>query len=679
MENPFITEHKYTPFDLVTVENIREAILDGIKVEDEEIAAIVNNPEPPTFKNTILALEEGDERFGRACTVMSNLLSACRTDELEALSHEVSPLLAEHSNNISFNERLFARVKVVRDEMKALGDKCPLTEEEMRMLDGTYEGFERSGVMLPPDKKTRFREISVELSDLCLKFSENNLRATNSFQLHLTNEKDLIGLTETARIQAAAAAAERGLDGWVFTLHAPSYGPFMSYSERRDLRETMYRASVRRCTEYSDYNNFEIVRRIINLRLEMTKLLGAECVADHVLARRMAGNKDNVYKLLNKLTEGYRSQAIVELEDLKRKARDLEGEDFEIQPWDYGYYGHKLQLERYDLDSEMLRPYLPLQQVIDGVFGLATRLYGITFRPNTECPLYHPDVKAFDVIDNDGTPLALLYTDFYPRNNKQSGAWMTDFRGQYIDDNGNNHIPHISIVMNFTKPTQERPALLSMGEVSTLLHEFGHALHGMFSKVHHRNMGGTNVYWDFVELPSQFMENYALEPEFLQSFAHHYQTGEPMPNELIERMVNARNYNVASGCLRQVRLGLLDMAYYTITEPLEGDIREFENRAWASAMIDERDPESCTTVTFGHIISGGYAAGYYSYKWAEVLDADAFSAFKEEGIFNTVTAERFRQEILSKGNTREPMELYKAFRGQEPTIDALLRRDGILQ
>lgn len=675
MENPFREELKYTPFDLVTIENIREAIVTGIAEAEVEIDAIASNSEEPTFENTVLALEESGGMLERASTVMYNLLSACTSDEFQALSQEMAPLLAEHSNNIALNVPLFARVKKVKEWADA--NPGVLSEEDARMLDGTYEGFERSGATLPEEKKARFREITMQMSQLSLQFSENNLKATNAYQLHITDEADLAGLPDTAREQAAATAAERGLEGWVFTLQAPSYGPFMTYSERRELRKELFFASTKRCTEYSDFNNFEVVRQLVNLRQELAQMLGYECYADYVLQRRMAGSVGAVNELLDQLIEAYRQPAEAEVEAIREKAREVEGPDFELMPWDFGHYSHLLQLERYNLDSEMLRPYLPLNQVIDGVFGLATKLYGITFKPNEECPLYHPDVKAFDVIDNDGSPLALLYTDFHPRESKQGGAWMTGYRDQFIDDAGENHIPHVSIVMNFSKPTPERPALLTMGEVTTLLHEFGHALHGMFSKVRRRNMGGTNVYWDFVELPSQFMENFALEPEFLRTFARHYQTGEPMPQELIDRMLKARNYNVAYGCMRQVSFGLLDMGYYTLKEPLSGDIRKFEDEAWKRAQIVDRVPESCMTVQFGHIMSGGYSAGYYSYKWAEVLDADAFAAFQEEGIFNQTTAGRFRRELLSRGNTQEPMELYVNFRGRKPTIDALLRRDGI--
>lgn len=679
-QNPFVKEYEYVPFDRITTENLREAIVEGLKEAEAEIEAIVSNPEPPNLYNTIVALEESGASVERASTVMYNLLSACTSDELDKLSQEMAPLLAEHANNIALNEKLFERVKCVKqwaDSVDLTEENNILSEEDRRMIEGTYEGFERSGATLPEEKKARFREITMEMSTLSLKFSANNLHATNAYKLHLLNEDDLAGLPDTIRDQAAQTAREQGLEGWVFTLHGPSYGPFMTYSERRELRRQMFYASAERCTEHSEFNNFEIVRKLVNLRLEMAQLLGYSCYAEYVLQRRMAGNIESVYNLLDQLIDNYTLPAKEEWEAIIRKAKDIEGENFSMKPWDFSYYSHKLQIEKFNLDSEMLRPYLPLQQVVDGVFNLATTLYGISFRPNNDAPLYHPDVRVFDVIDSDGTPLALLFTDFHPRESKQGGAWMTSYKDQFIDENGENHIPHVSIVMNFSKATPDRPALLTLGEVGTLLHEFGHALHGMFSKVHRRNMGGTNVYWDFVELPSQFMENYLLEPAFLNTFARHYESGEQLPQDLVDRVLNARHYNVAYGCMRQVSFGLLDMAYYTLKAPLTDDIREFENQAWKRAQISERVPESCMSVQFGHIMSGGYSAGYYSYKWAEVLDADAFAAFQENGIFNRDTAGRFRQELLSKGNTREPMELYMAFRGRKPTINALLKRDGI--
>ena len=497
--------------------------------------------------------------------------------------------------------------------------------------------------------------------------------------MHLTDEADLDGLPETAREAAAQTAKDNGKEGWIFTLDFPSFSPFMTYSTRRELRREIFMARNTECTHNNPENNLGICKRLVNLRRELAQLLGYDTYADYVLKHRMASNAGNVYKLLNDLLEAYKPTAEKELEEVKAIARKMEGEDFELQPWDFGYYSHKLQMEKYNLDAEMLRPYFRLDRVIDGVFGLANRLYGITFKENHDIPVYHPDVKAYEVFDKDGSYLAVFYADFHPRKGKQGGAWMTEFQGQWIDSKGNNVRPHVSVVMNLTKPTDEKPALLTLGEVETFLHEFGHSLHGMFANTRFESLSGTNVWWDFVELPSQFMENYAVEKDFLRTFAFHYETGEPIPDELIERIVKSRNFLVGYSCLRQVSFGLLDMAYYTQKEEFTEDIMPFEKKAWAKAILGRQLPETCMTVQFSHIMAGGYAAGYYSYKWAEVLEADAFSVFKKNGIFNEKTAQSFRDNILSKGGTEHPMTLYRRFRGQEPTIDALLERNGIKQ
>ena len=462
----------------------------------------------------------------------------------------------------------------------------------------------------------------------------------------------------------------------------------MTYSTRRELRRKMYMAKNTICIQANEQNNEQIVHRIVNLRQERAKLLGYKTYADFVLKERMAESAANVYDLLDKLLDAYMEPARKELEEIQAKARQSEGDDFQLQPWDFSYYGHKLKMERYNIDAEMLRPYLELARVKEGVFGLATRLYGITFRENPDIPVYHPDVTAYEVLDEDGSFLAVLYCDFFPRKGKQAGAWMTSYKDQWIgpeDDSPTpndpstwkNSRPQVSLVMNFTKPTDTKPALLTLGEVETFLHEFGHALHGIFANTRFASLSGTNVYWDFVELPSQIMENWAVEPEFLNTFARHYETGEPIPQELIDRIQQSRNFNVAYACIRQVSFGLLDMAFYTLEQPFEADLQEFEQQAWKRAMIFHHIPGTCMTVQFGHIMSGGYAAGYYSYKWAEVLDADAFSVFKQAGIFDRATAQRFRDCILSRGGTEHPMTLYRRFRGQEPTIDALLKRNGI--
>ena len=555
------------------------------------------------------------------------------------------------------------------------------------LLDNCYDGFVRSGALLDAAGKERLRQLTEEASILGLQFSQNLLKENKAFTLHITDEAQLDGLPETAREAAALAAKEQEKEGWVFTLDFPSYSPFMTYSTQRELRRQMYMAKNTECIHDNTENNLEICKRLINLRRELAQLLGHKTYADYVLKHRMAGNVRNVYKLLNDLLAAYKPTALKEVAAIEKLAKKTEGKDFKLQPWDFGFYSHKLQLQKYNIDAEMLRPYFELSKVIEGVFGLAHRLYGITFKENKDIPVYHPDVKAYEVFDKDGSYLAVFYADFHPRKGKQGGAWMTEYQSQWKErldtkksfgpDNCKNVRPHVSVVMNLTKPTEEKPALLTLGEVETFLHEFGHSLHGMFANTRFESLSGTNVWWDFVELPSQFMENFAIEKEFLRTFAFHYQTGEPIPDELISRIVKSRNYNVAYACLRQVSFGLLDMAYYTKKDEFTDDIIPFEKKAWAKAMVTEQLPDTCMTVQFSHIMAGGYAAGYYSYKWAEVLDADAFAVFKKHGIFDQKTAQSFRENILSKGGTENPMVLYKRFKGSEPTIDALLKRNGI--
>lgn len=661
------TPHDTIPFNDIKITDIKPAIMEGIEIENREIAAIVDNADAPTFENTIEAYEKTGTLLDNAVTYMHNMLSANSCDELQAVAEEMSPILSEHSSAIMLNERLFERIKAVKQTATAL------TEEQQMLLDKTYEGFERSGATLDEKGKARFREVSADLSMLTLTFSQNNLKETNDFSLHITDEKDLKGLPDMQIEQAAIAAKEKGVDGWIITLHAPSYVPFMTYAENRDLRRQLYMAYNTKCTHENEHNNFEIVRKLVNLRQEKAQLLGYHTYADYVLKRRMAEDVDHVYALLQDLIKAYRPQAEKEVAAVSSMACRIEGEDFVLQPWDFTYYSHLLKKETYDLDAEMLRPYFELSAVINGIFGLATTLYGITFKENPEIPVYHPEVKAYEVYDKDGSYLAVLYTDFHPRESKRGGAWMTEFREEWEYKNR----PHVSITMNLTKPTGEKPALLTFSEVETFLHEFGHALHGIFANTYYRSLSGTNVYWDFVELPSQFMENYAVERDFLKTFARHYQTGEIIPDELIQRVVDSRNFNAAYACMRQVSFGLLDMAYYTLRSPLTKDIRTFEKDAWQSAQLLPQADDTCMSVQFGHIMSGGYSAGYYSYKWAEVLDADAFHYFKENGIFNKDVAESFRKNILSKGGTQPPMQLYLAFRGKEPSIDALLERNGI--
>ena len=688
MVNPFFekytTPHQTPPFHLIKMEHYEEAFMEGIRRDDEHIEKLINNPEPPTFDNTIIDTEDDNgyyDLLDNVSTVFFNLLSAETNDEMDALAQKLQPILTKHANDVRLNKRLFERIKAVYDLYNNPVEGAPapreLTAEEQRLLEKSYDGFVRSGALLDEAGKEKLRAISEEASMLGLQFSQNLLKEKKAFKLHITDEADLAGLPDTQIQAAALAAKENNLEGWVFTLDFPSYSPFMQYSEKRELRKKMFMAYNTVCTHDNEQNNIEICKRLINLRRELAQLLGYETYADYVLKHRMAANVQNVYNLLDQLVEAYKPTALKEKEELRNKARQAMGDDFELEPWDGAFYSHKLQLEKYNVDSEMVRPYLELKNVIKGVFGLATRLYGITFKENKDIPVYHPDVKAYEVFDKDGSYLAVLFADFHPRKGKQGGAWMTEYQGQWINLKGENVRPHVSVVMNLTKPTDEKPALLTLGEVETFLHEFGHSLHGMFANTRFSSLSGTNVWWDFVELPSQFMENYSLEREFLNTFAFHYQTGEPMPDELIQRLIDARNFGVASACMRQVSFGLLDMAYYTKSEAFDEDLIKFEKKAWEKAIIGKQLPDTCMTVQFSHIMAGGYASGYYSYKWAEVLDADAFAVFKREGIFNQDTAQRFRDCILSKGGTEHPMTLYKRFRGGEPTIDALLERNGI--
>ena len=679
--NPFFedyqTLHDTVPFDRIRLEDFEEAFMEGIRRDNEMIDKTINNPAKPTFDNTIIYTEEDKEGYydllDRVSTVFFNLLSAETNDEMDALAQKMQPILTQHANDMRLNKQLFERIKAVHLHHRKL------TPEEKMLLDNCYDGFVRSGALLDEEGKERLRALTEEASMLSLQFSQNLLKETKAFTLHITDEKQLDGLPDTAIEAARQAAKEKELDGWLFTLDSPSYGPFMTYSTQRELREKMFLAKNTLCTHDNTENNLAICQRIVNLRREIAQLLGYKTYADYVLKKRMASNVRSVYRLLDDLIDAYKPTAIEEYHELEMMAREKEGKDFKMMPWDQSFYAHKLQLKKFKLDQEMLRPYFELSKVIDGVFGLAHRLYGITFKENKEIPVYHPDVKAYEVFDKDGSYLAVFYADFFPRKGKQGGAWMTEFQGQWITRKGENVRPHVSVVMNLTKPTEEKPALLTLGEVETFLHEFGHSLHGMFANTRFESLSGTNVWWDFVELPSQFMENFSVEKEFLRTFAFHYQTGEPLPDQLIRRIVKSRNFMAATACLRQVSFGLLDMAYYTQKEVFDKDIIPFEKKAWKKTKITKNPPrmDTCMTVQFSHIMAGGYAAGYYSYKWAEVLDADAFSVFKKKGIFNQEVAQRFRDNVLSKGGTEHPMDLYVRFRGCPPTIDALLKRNGI--
>ena len=677
-QNPFFekynTPHQTVPFDKIKNEHYEPAMLEGIKLHEAEIEAIINNHEAPTFANTIVAYEKSGKFLDRVTTVFGNLRSAETNDDLQKIAQKMIPLLSEHSNNISLNEKLFQRVKAVYKQKS----KLSLTIEQAKLLDDIYDGFVRRGANLQGEARNKYRELSKKLSTLTLQFGENNLKETNNFQLVLTQKEQLAGLPEGIVEAAAQTAREKGVEGWVITLHAPSYVPFMTYASNRELRKELYMAYNTKCTKNNEFNTLEIVKDLVNTRMQIAQLLGYKSYADYTLKERMAENSKNVYKLLDQLLDAYTPTAKAEYNEVQELARSTQGKEFRLMPWDWSYYSDQLKNKKFSLNDEMLRPYFELSNVKEGVFGLATRLYGITFRKNSEIPVYHPDVDAYEVLDKDGSFLAVLYTDFHPRAGKRAGAWMTSFKGQWIDDQtGENSRPHITLVMNFTKPTESKPALLTFDEVNTFLHEFGHGLHGIFANTHYESLSGTSVYRDFVELPSQIMENFAVEKDFLSTFAKHYQTGEIIPDTLVQRIIDSSNFNVAYACLRQVSFGLLDMGWYTRTTPFTGDVKAYEQKAWEKAQILPVVEGTCMSAQFSHIFAGGYSAGYYSYKWAEVLDADAFSLFMQKGIFNQEVAQSFRNNILSKGGTEHPMTLYKRFRGQEPSIDALLIRNGI--
>lgn len=675
-ENPFFkpydTPYGTPPFDKIKIEHYEPAFDEAIRQHRVEIETIAANPFAPTFRNTIAAMEYSGEMLNRVSGVFFNLLSAESNDEMMMISQRLSPKLSEHSNNINLNEKLFARVKTVYDNRLTSG----LVPEQIRLVEKYYEQFENSGATLSAEDKETYRKLSMELSKTTLDFGQNNLKETNRFEMLLTDEADLAGLPGSILEAAVAKAKSKGKEGWMFDLSAPSYIGFMKYSTRRDLREKLYMAYNTKSVMGGEFDNKENIRKIVNLRLQVAHLLGYGNYAAYALKNRMAKNEEGVYNLLDQLARAYGETARQEVKEVEALAAKMEGKPIEIQPWDWSYYSDKLKDERFDLNDEMTRPYFELENVKKGVFGLATDLYGLTFVKNSQTPVYHPEVEAFDVMDVNGDFLAVLFTDFHPREGKRSGAWMSSFKSQFVK-NGVDSRPHITIVMNFTRPTETKPALLTFDEVETFLHEFGHALHGMLAKSTYETLSGTSVYRDFVELPSQIMENWLVEKEYLDKFAFHYQTGEKMPAELVRKIVDAANYNTGYLTLRQLSFGYLDMAWHTLKQPFNGDVREFEQKAMRPVQLLPVVPETSMSTAFGHIFSGGYAAGYYSYKWAEVLDADAFAAFKENGIFDKKTAQSFRTNILERGNTEEPMTLYKRFRGHEPTVDALLERNGV--
>ena len=669
---PFETPHGLVPFRHITADLYEPAIRQGIAQCQAEVLSIANNPEPPTFDNTIVALERSGEMLNRVLGVFYPMFSADADDQLMEISQRVAPLLAEHSNAITLNHELWQRVRVVHDTF----DREAHDREDWMLLDKTYRSFVRSGAALEGDARERYRELTRQLTEETLKFGQNHLKATNAFEMWLT-EADLDGLPESAREAASCAADEHGRHGdYLFTLHGPSYTAFMKYSARRDLRQKLYMAYNTQCTS-GEWSNIELCRSIANTRLELARLMGFNTFADYRLQNSMAQTPQAVMDMLGELKEAYQPAMLRELESLKEFAEQCEGHPVDLKPWDFSYYANKQRDALFGVNDELLRPYFPLEKVIEGVMGLATRLYGLHFTVCSDAQVFHPEVKVYDVTDNQGQWMGALYTDFFPRQTKQSGAWMTAFREQRRDREGNDVRPLVTLTMNFTRPTASRPSLLTFGEVCTFLHEFGHGLHCLLSRCRYESTSGTNVYRDFVELPSQFHENFLTQREFLDSFARHYLTNEPIPQQLIDRIIASQQYGAGYACMRQLSFGLLDMAWHSIDAPYQGDIVALERAAMQPVQAFAPVDGCAMSPQFGHIFSGGYAAGYYGYKWAEILDADAFSKFQEDGIFNPDTARLWHDCVMSRGSSEMPMTLYERFRGRRPTIDALLRRDGI--
>lgn len=673
-DNPLLqdwpTPFGIPPFNLIRPEHFKPAVEEAISIAGKEVDDIVSNPAEPDFRNTIEAIEEAGSLLSRITPVLFNLNSSDTTPELQNAAREVSPVLTAFSNDILLNPALFARVKSVYEKR----DSLDLNQEEMILLYRKYRNFIRGGAGLAENDKERFRAITVELSTLSLRFEENILAETNDFTLHLTSEEDLSGLPEGVREAASALAGEKGMGGWLFTLHAPSFVPFMQYADRRDLREKLFRAYSRRAFRGNEHDNRELVFRITELRLEMARLLGYSNYAAYALEERMASTPEKVNRFLRTLLEASLPAGNRDLGDIEEYAA-RHGHEGRLERWDWAYWSEKLRMERFSIDDEALRPYMPLDKVREAVLGLATRLYGLSFLENRSIPVYNEEVSAFEVHDGERRLIAILMLDFHPRKGKSGGAWMTGFREQR-KEGSERVIPVVSLVMNFTRPTPARPSLLSHSEMNTFLHEFGHALHGMLSDCTYESLAGTNVKRDFVELPSQIMENWAWEKEWLDTWAAHYQTGEKIPGEMVQKLRDSLTYNEGYACMRQLSFGLLDMAWHTLEEPYTGDIVTFERSAMRPAELLPSADGACMSVSFAHLFSGGYAAGYYGYKWAEVLDADAFSLFSERGIFDRETAGSFRHNILERGGSREPDELFRSFRGREPSIEPLIERSG---
>ena len=671
--NPLLVEwdtpYATPPFSKIELKHYEPAFDAAIACSRAEIEAIVNNPAKPTFKNTVVALERQGALLNRISGVFYNLLSSNTSEEMQRIAAEVQPRLTALQNDIALNPELFARVKAVYEHPGWF-----LSQEDKMLLEKSYKSFARNGAALSDADKELYRQYSTQLAGLTLKFDQNELAATNAFELNITDPKAVAELPEFVREGLAAEAKARGQKGWTVTLHAPSYVPFLTYSSNRELKEQLWRAYNSRALG-GEFDNCEVLKQIANLRLKIANLLGYETYADYVLEERMAGNTQTVNSFLDELQEATKSYADQDYATLNAYAAS-QGLEGELMPWDWAYYSEKYKNEKYALSDEMVKPYFKLENVKKGVFLLANKLYGLNFTPNEQVEVYHPDVTAYDVTDEQGNFLAVLYLDFFPRASKNSGAWMTEYRGTKVVD-GKETRPLVSLVMNFTKPTETKPSLLTFDEVETFLHEFGHALHGMLGKGTYESLTGTNVYRDFVELPSQIMENWATEKEFLDLWAAHYETGEPMPAELVERIVAAQNYLAAYANVRQLSFGMTDMAWHTLKQPYEGDVEQFEVKAMAPTQVLPVVEGTAMSSAFGHIFAGGYAAGYYGYKWAEVLEADAFSLFKEKGIFNREVSDSFRENILSKGGTEHPMTLYVKFRGHKPETRALIEKMGL--
>jgi peptidyl-dipeptidase Dcp len=671
LTSTFNTKHDTAPFSQIKLEDYKPAFIENIAQAKAEIDEIINNPEIPTFENTIEALDFAGATLDRLSSIFFNLNSAETCDEMQKIAQEVSPLLTEFSNDIALNEDLFKRVKAVYDQKDAL----TLTTEQATLLDKKFKGFSRNGALLNEEDKLKLREIDTELAKIKLTYGENVLAETNNYQLHITNKEDLKGLPDDAKEMAHSLAKSKNLEGWVFTLDFPSYLPFVTYVENRELRKKIAIAAGKKAFQENEFDNKENIKRIVELRHKRANLLGYKSHSHFVLEERMAQNPEKVLSFLNDLLEKAKPAAQKEFAQLTAFAKELDGID-QLEKWDGAYYSEKLKQKLFSLDDEILKPYFKLENVLNGAFTVAEKLFGITFKEVFDIDKYHKDVQTFEVLDFEGKLVAIFYSDFFPRKGKRNGAWMTSFKPQYIK-NGINERPHVSIVCNFTPPTETKPSLLTFNEVTTLFHEFGHALHGMLANTTYPSLSGTSVYWDFVELPSQVMENWCYEPEALALFAKHYETGEIIPQHYVEKIKESASFLEGMATLRQLSFGILDMAYHGKSQTID-DVKVFEKQAMEIASLYPDVEENCMSTSFSHIFQGGYSSGYYSYKWAEVLDADAFAYFQENGIFNKEVATKFKDNVLSKGGTELPMELYKKFRGQEPKADALLKRAGLI-